>query len=231
MICLPSLALPPNVQEALRGYQDEVDGQRSYAERVKAADKLFKRRNTSTNRTFQMVRAKLHEICSGARRYGPKNNRYAVFVQAESRLVHVMRAKHDPIVPPPDGVHVLIDPRSENPLDFMELDLLDTFFFIPTAAKETLEYRRAEYTIEVLRLNARDVLPAARRCAFGSYKARLHEFVSMKRGRASRDELQSLIRGIQRMPHPTVWAEMKRQRELHPQLAPLFRGVPEAVNW
>jgi len=126
---------------------------------------------------------------------------------------------------------VFIDPRSEDPLEYMELDLLDTFRFVPTAEEGTGDYLRAQYTIAILRLNDRDILPEARKCAFGSYKARLHEYRSKKRGGTSLDDLQVLSRGIQKMPHPTVWAEMKRQHSLHAELAPLFEDIPEALKW
>jgi uncharacterized protein (TIGR02646 family) len=269
MILLPVLALAPEAQGILHEYQSEVDGKPSYAEQVEAAATLFKARNKSSNKTFREVRAKLHEMCSGARRCcycedscadevehirpknlypeqvfvwenyvyacgpcnGPKNNRYAVFAKSDGNLLPIVRPKGAPLQPPPAGDHVLIDPRRENPLDFMELDLLGTFRFVPTANPGTREYHRAKYTIEVLHLNDRDILPDARRCAIGSYKARLHEYRNQKESGISVDDLKQLIQGIRRMPHPTVWAEIKRQRQLHAELAVLFDVVPEALDW
>ena len=68
MIRLPSLLLPAEARQILRRYQREVDDKPTYADRVEAADRLFKSRNTLPNRTFRVVRLKLHEMCSGARR-------------------------------------------------------------------------------------------------------------------------------------------------------------------
>jgi hypothetical protein len=113
----------------------------------------------------------------------------------------------------------------------MELDLLGTFYFVPTAKEGTTGHIRAKYTIEVLRLNYRDILPEARRCAFGSYRARLHEYRSSKRDGLPGAELETLAHGIQRMPHPTVWQEIKRQYVLHPDFASLFVDIPEALQW
>jgi len=95
----------------------------------------------------------------------------------------VARSRNDPIVPPLPGSPVLIDPRCENPLDYMALDLLDTFWFVPIADEGTQDYQRAKYSIDILRLNSREVLVKARGNAFDSYKARLYEYQRKKRMR------------------------------------------------
>jgi uncharacterized protein (TIGR02646 family) len=162
----------------------------------------------------------------------PKGNQFAVLESQTGHLVNVARCKSDPIVPPLPGSPVLIDPRSENPLDYMELDLLDTFWFVPIADEGTQDYQRAEYTIDILRLNSRDVLVNARRNAFDSYKARLYEYQSKKNLGASHHELKRLKKSLQQMHHPTVWAEMKRQYTLHDELKALFQALlPEVLNW
>lgn len=269
MIRLPDVELPKETRESLRGFQAEVDGEPAYAERVEAAKDLFERRNRTTNPTFRVVRAKLDEMCAGARRCcycedsradevehirpkqlypefvfiwenylyacgpcnGPKLSRFAVFEKATGREKDVTRGRNDPIEPPPEGDSVLIDPRRENPLEYMQLDLRDTFFFVPTADDGQPGHRRAEYTIELLRLNDRDVLTKARRNVFGSYRARLREYRGRKRAGAAADELDRLAKDLQEMPHPTVWAEMKRQRDVYPELARLFDDAPEALLW
>ncbi len=51
---------------------------------------------------------------------------------------------------------------------------------------------------------------------------------------ASTEELTRREDDIRDMPHPTVWAEMKRQRALYPafaELAKLFAACPEALDW
>ncbi|MCI0486337.1 MAG: hypothetical protein L0229_07025 [Blastocatellia bacterium] len=162
---------------------------------------------------------------------GLKNNKFAVFSATTGRLTNVTRKKGDPIVPPAPGDAVLIDPRREDPLEFMELDLMGTFYFLPIARPGSKEYRRANYTIEVLRLNERDVLPTARREAYGSYRARLSEYITKREGGAPENRLNALVQALQRMGHPTVWKEMKRQHRLLSELQELFEQAPEALDW
>lgn len=52
---------------------------------------------------------------------GPKRNRYG-FVE-NSSVTEFVRRRQDPIIPPPNGQAGLIDPRHEDPLAFLELDL------------------------------------------------------------------------------------------------------------
>ena len=162
---------------------------------------------------------------------GPKNNQFAVFKRGSRSLTRLVRERDDPVIPPPAGSPALIDPRTENPLDFMELDLSETFLFVETADEGTREYERAKYTIEVLRLNERDVLTRARRGAFHSFRAILKEAVELKSTGASDGELDAKRIVIQQLPHPSVWQEMKRQRTDDAQLSELFAAIPESLNW
>lgn len=162
---------------------------------------------------------------------GPKNNRYAVFSHKSGNFVEVTRKRDQPVVPPEPGDHVFLDPRTENPLDFIELDLRDTFYFTPTGLPTSRNYQRAQFTIEVLQLNDRDELPLARRQAYDSYKARLSEYIHAKVQNKPQTDLNNLVESLKRMNHPTVWQEMKRQHLLHPQLTMLFHQAPEALDW
>ena len=161
---------------------------------------------------------------------GPKNNRFSI-VAANGQLIDVTRPSGAAVTPPPAGTPALIDPRREDPLAFLMLDLKDTFEFTPTAAAGTVEFARAKYTLEVLRLNHRDYLVHARENAFGAYRARLREYVLIRDGGASTARLARLKAGLLRSPHPTVWAEMKRQHTHHAELQNLFAQAPEALSW
>ena len=130
-----------------------------------------------------------------------------------------------------EGDVALIDPRRENPLDFLILDLRNTFEFTPIADTGAIEFERTEYTIEVLRLNERDYLINARENALSGYRARLVEHVQLRQDDAPNTEITRVKRGIQRAPHPTVWAEMKRQHSHQPALADLFGHAPEALDF
>jgi uncharacterized protein (TIGR02646 family) len=162
---------------------------------------------------------------------GPKNNRFAVIDQTTQQLVNVSRQKKAPVVPPAPGAPALLDPRQEDPLDFLMLDLRDTFYLTPLYAPGTVEFLRADYTLEVLRLNARDGLVEARESAFGGYRARLCEFIQQRDAGAGSLYLAGLTAGFRSSPHATVWSEMKRQHGQHPELVDLFRQAPEALEF
>lgn len=159
----------------------------------------------------------------------PKKNSFAVFSDKTGRFLDVTRKKSDPIIPPDSGSAVLIDPRTENALDYMQIDLLGTFLFLPLAPKGTRDYERADYTIKVLRLNSRPALPKAREEAYRSYCARLHEY--RLKNTSNSHTLNILASAVKRMAHPTIWQEMKRQHVRIPELHNLFQAVPQALTW
>ncbi len=159
-----------------------------------------------------------------------KSNAFAVFVTGTGKKVIVTRKKDDPIVPPVAGDNVFLDPRIENPLSFLALDLRDTFKFVPFPGISPKERERAIYTRDTLQLD-REVLVEARRQAYGSYKARLHEYIVERNKGRDKSQLDQLVRSLQRLQHPTVWLEMQRQYDRVPDLIPLFAQVPEAFIW
>jgi uncharacterized protein (TIGR02646 family) len=162
---------------------------------------------------------------------GPKNNKFAVFAAGTGRLTDVGRRPKAPVAEPPGGKPALINPRTEDPFRFMRLDLLGTFRFVPLGAKRSRGYRRAEYTITLLNLNDDEVLAVARAGAYGEYRARLSEYITVKKAGASAARLNELRRGIIRNRHPTVWREIQRQWNLVPEFKKLFAQVPEAKSW
>ncbi len=124
------------------------------------------------------------------------------------------------------------DLRKENPLDYLQLDLQDTFYFEPVSTdKASLHHRRAKAAIEVLGLNVRDYLCRARAEAYDSYLARLSQYIQWREAGVEPAKLERLKSSLQRMGHPTVWAEMKRQRDRLPVLRHLFGQAPEALGW
>jgi hypothetical protein len=157
----------------------------------------------------------------------PKQNKFAVFSQITGEMIVVTRKQDEPIVPPEKGEPIFINPRFENALDFMELDLFDTFYFVPLFPEGTNEFIRAKFTIETLRLNDRDLLAEARKEAFLSYRARLIEYVQKRHV----EDTTPLVNALKRMQHPTVWFEMKRQRRFITELNDLFDQAPEALTW
>ena len=158
---------------------------------------------------------------------GGKNNKFAVV--KGNRLVNVTRPRSAPVVPPEQGEPAFLNPRVENPFDYLDLDLGGTFWMLARDDLRDIDRERTEFTIETLKLN-RDVLIKARSTAFASYRARLREYVNL-RGVATFEELARLVDSFGSMPHVTVWAEMKRQRGSVPDLQELFAEAPEALLW
>lgn len=162
---------------------------------------------------------------------GPKNNKYKVFTgPGAETLSDITRPHGAQVTPPPNGKDALINPRHENPLMYLQLDLVDTFQFVPIGAADSVEEARGRYTIEVLGLN-RDVLCTARRSAFNGFLNGLKLFYTESTGTADLDELARIRTSVVSTPHPTVWEEMKRQRDALPGLHKLFDAVPEALDW
>lgn len=165
-------------------------------------------------------------ICNGTW----KNKNFAV-IDAHGLLRHVTRDKKSPVSPPEPGTPALLSPRIEDPFQYLELDIVDTFLFLPRATTGTTEYLRAEYSIELLGLNKRAILPKARANAFGAFRARLIEFQREKTAGVTEDVLERLKKDLLSSPHPFVWKEMQRQYLVREDLRLLFTAIPEALTW
>jgi uncharacterized protein (TIGR02646 family) len=162
---------------------------------------------------------------------GPKNNHFAVFAAGSGALTEVARPWNAAIVPPIAGDPVLLDPRSEDPCEYLALDLRDTFWFTPRARRGTREFDRAKYTIKILRLNENDALPKTRQQAYKDFRAHLSRYLHLQSRKAEAHKLEEIARDVRQRQQPTVWAEMKRQRGTIPELAEMFEAVPEALGW
>lgn len=168
----------------------------------------------------------------------PKGSRYGIVVNGS--VVEVIRAPRDPITPPPPGVAALIDPRTEDPLDFLELDLggttpdgielRSTFDFLPRDTATAEAQARAAFSIDVLGLN-REVMRVARENAFSGFRARLREYAGEKERGASAERLGEFRDNLLSTPHLTVFAEMRRQKPYLPDIKELFAIAPEAETW
>lgn len=157
-----------------------------------------------------------------------KSNRFSVV--CGGGLTDVTRRRGAPVLPPLAGSPGALDPRREDPLDFLDLDIVDTFWFMPRETGGRIDRERAAYTIDTLKLN-RDVLLEARRHTYGVCRALLRDYRQLCDDGASAAELARQRDAILTMAHPTVWREMQRQRGLVPELRKLFGSVPDAVHW
>ena len=145
-------------------------------------------------------------------------------------LVDVTRRRGAPVVKPRPGAPAPIDPRREDPLDLLDLEIVDTFRFLPMENLPAVDGKRAQYTIEILKLN-RDVLTVARREAYRAYRALLFEYRGLRDTGAAAGELDARKEAILSSAHPTVWREMQRQYPRIDELRDLFLDVPEASAW
>ena len=155
-----------------------------------------------------------------------KSNRFAVI--RSDRLIDVTRPRGAPVVPPAAGSPAFLNPRVDEPLDFLYLDF-GTFWFVAREDSTDLVRERAAFTIRALNLN-RDLLADARRTAYVAYGALLFRY-GQERDSLSASQRKALVDSLLTMPHPTVWAEMKRQRAGVPDLDDLFSRAPEALGW
>ena len=159
---------------------------------------------------------------------GPKNNFFAV-IDNYNQVLELARGKNDPVLRPQTGIDAFINPRNEDPLLFMVLEL-STMYFVPFPGIGIVEQRKAEYTIDKLRLNTRDYLVAARKEAYEAYLNAMKAFVLDKTLNKAAAELQNSLSKFKTKQHPTVWAEMKRQYRSIPEIAELIIQAPELLG-
>ncbi len=157
---------------------------------------------------------------------GPKDDHFPILSATTGRIVDGSRKEDAPVEPPEVGRMMLLDPRREDPAHFLHLDLAGSFCFLPQPRRGCVAKARALKTIEVLHLND-DPCPKRRRVAYENYTARLKEYIH--EGDAAARERQR--RALQRLDHPTVWHEMKRQRRRIADLRALFDKAREALAW
>jgi uncharacterized protein (TIGR02646 family) len=163
---------------------------------------------------------------------GPKGDKFAIYRERDGRRVDITPGyKRLRSIPPPSGSPLLIDPRQEDPLDYLKLDLLMTFRFFPIGPYPSRAWQRAKYTIEVLRLNDRAPLVRSRRAAFIAYRSILGNYIRRRDSDERQDALDELVTGIYEQSNITVWREMQRQWPLIPELRDLFTIAPEALEW
>jgi len=157
-----------------------------------------------------------------------KSNRFAVFSSDSGNRVDITRKRGEAIREPERGTPLLINPREEDPLDFLMIDLRGTGEFIPRAPAGTRDWIRAEYTAtELLDLNSA-AHRTARRNAYHNFTFALREYV---RARDEGRGIDTYVEVVKTSCHRGVWEAMKRDRGLIPELLTLFDAAPEALDW
>ena len=192
-----------------------------------------------------------------------KRDKFALFhtINDETTIIHLppnskpIESTDKPISD--DGL--IINPRTENPADFLSVQMLGqkpTFFLTVTNFDTTSRnYQRAEYTVnQLLKLN--DVkMAAARKTAYTDFMNYLtkytqcqkaQNFVDLKKvidgdqpwineNKPFEDEKRRISANFKQLilknPHRTVWDEIKRQRVFLPKTNDLFESAAEAETW
>jgi uncharacterized protein (TIGR02646 family) len=186
-----------------------------------------------------------------------KSDKFKIFNPKDSATVEDITLPRGTYSQPTNDDALFINQRIDDPLDLIELDLLNqTFVFVERSQQGTREYEKASFTIDLLGLNTRGSLVAARKQAVRFFINRLETYVSAKNATdfqelkdavdddevGSLDDTKSFGQEKQRMldaikkdilegSHPTVWKELIRQRVNLPKTNGLLTDAPEALNW
>jgi uncharacterized protein (TIGR02646 family) len=157
---------------------------------------------------------------------------------------------------PPSSDAAFIDPRVEDPMKYLFLNIKDSsFIFVPHPDLiDPRDIAKAERTLAVLQIGARAALVEARKKAFKFYQERLERYKKVLDAttwgqleqlvqdpdlvdksdtfeNARKIMLDSIKRSIIEYFHPTVWREMQRQYLHLNKTKILFEDVNEALNW
>jgi len=151
-----------------------------------------------------------------------KISQFQIFESKQSANVLNLAIDHS-FTPPANEDAVFINPRVDNPLDYLQLDLETGLFQIIPTDINSRAYKRASYTLNTLQLNDRKELVIARQQAYKDY---------LKALEAYRDNPSlTLQKNILSQRHPTVWKEMQRQAKSILILNNLFVQIPNALDW
>lgn len=187
---------------------------------------------------------------------GLKLDKFKIFNPLGSSNVQDITPQHHArtYIQPLNEDAVLINPRVDDPFDFLFLELSGGRFIANPDLISTRDIKRANYTLELLRINAREGLTMARIVACKGFISSLKRYIIAKNANSFAEleecmgELQpvnfvnslefektktclSIQKDITTRNHPTVWKEMQRQHLQLSLLTRLFTQAPEALEW
>lgn len=184
-----------------------------------------------------------------------KSNDFSVFNPTGSKTALDVKPPKGQYIASPTIDALFINPRKENPMIFMRLDFATGEFVAIANDTTSRNYQRAQHTIELLGLNRRIALKDARKKAEIFYMGQLAIYQKLKNATNHQELEKSItgnfpevnhqtpflqeqqrlmdctIRAIKKHKQPTVWEELKRQRENYPKTKALFEALPEALQW
>jgi uncharacterized protein (TIGR02646 family) len=138
-----------------------------------------------------------------------KRDTFAVLADDTGKRYDLMRGKHEVIIAPPKGEPLLINPRYENPLDYLQLDIARTFHVQSRLHLTGFDLERANYTIEVFQLNTRPELPKWRENAFRNFIGWIDSYGNYKADSETK-ALKAHRNALAKYNHLSVWEEMRR---------------------
>lgn len=185
---------------------------------------------------------------------GYKLDQFAVFSNATSSSIIEYKNKQVVSNAPPVQESVFIDPRTEDPMDYLLLNL-KTGVFIPNIifGSDPRRDAKASYTLQILQLNDRNGLQQYRSDAYSNFVGELRLCIQIKNVTTNQELEDIFFPGVidttkhvdqnisyainqikNRVLHSkniTVWYEMLRQYSLISTLRVLFDQLPEAKSW
>jgi len=187
---------------------------------------------------------------------GLKLDKFKIFNSLGSSNIQDITPPHNPrtYIQPLNEDSVFINPRVDDPLDFLFLDLKSGVLVTHPSLTVTRDIERANYTLELLEIDAREGLLEARTVARKRFISSLKRYIIAKNANSfaeleeCMEELQpveflnslefektktclSIQKDITTRNHPTVWKEMQRQVLSFSKLNQLFLQAPEALEW
>lgn len=185
---------------------------------------------------------------------GYKLDQFAVFSDATSASTIEYKNKQVVSTSPPVQESAFIDPRTEDPMDYLLLNLT-TGEFIPNiiSGSDPRRDAKANYTLEILQLNDRNGLQQYRCDTYGDFVRYLKLCIQIKNAKTNKDledlffpeaidttkkvdqnisyAINQIKNRVLRSKNITVWYEMLRQYSLIPKLKELFDKLPEVLSW
>ena len=186
-----------------------------------------------------------------------KSDKFKIFNPKNSAMVEDVTLPRGTYNQPANDDSLFVNQRTQNPLDLIELDILNQrFIFTERGQQGTRDYEKVSFTIDLLGLNTRGALIAARKQAVRFFINRLENYVLAKKASdfqelkdavdddevGSLDDtanfatekqrtLDSIKTDILEGSHPTVWYELIRQRTSLTKTDALLNQAPEALSW
>lgn len=187
---------------------------------------------------------------------GLKLDKFKIFNPLGSSTIEDITPQHHPrtYIQPSNEDSVFINPRVDDPFNYLFLDLQSGVLVTHPNLTIPKDIERADYTLELLKIDLTEGLIKARIDARKSFISSLRRYIKAKNStsfaelEACMEELQpvtflhslefektktclSIQKDIITRNHPTVWKEMQRQYLQITKLTELFSQAPEALEW